>query len=144
METKIIMVGKAGRSGRKTASMERRASKLEWLAVNKAINIFETGTEDQQFELTKTIAPKVISQIREHKSESGPRKITIEFVRRGELTKEPVCIDITPRTRTESTPNALSIECPVPTITMLPIATETIDTTLAKPIVKDIDQGIRT
>lgn len=136
------MAGVKGRSGRKSAGIERKSFKVEALALDYALEIFNTGTPGQKFELTKTIAPKVISQIREHKSESGPRKITIEFVRRGEIEqqepKAPVCIDITPESRTQSPQDERKEIALGPTITREAFAEEENSQPSSQPLI-DLD-----
>ena len=83
-------------SGRRSARIERRAIKLEAMAIDHAIETYEAGKDRDKLELTKAIAPKVI---RDEKSKVPERRnIVITFVDKptAQIPHAPQIIDITP------------------------------------------------
>ena len=77
------MVGNKN-SGRRTARIERRTLKLESLAIDHALEIYETGTPSQKLELTKQIAPKCVQRITDPAAGHG-RQIMIMIVPKEQL-----------------------------------------------------------
>ena len=84
-------------SGRRTARIERRALKLESMAIDHALEVYEKGTPSQKLELTKQIAPKSVVRATDPNSNSDGQKITICIVPREELVKDKRFIDGPPQ-----------------------------------------------
>ena len=93
-------------SGRRSARIERRAIKLEAMAIDHALQTYESGSDRDKFELTKAIVPKII--LCERNKEPERRQITIEFVKRADLLPEPKIITPEPEPL-ESTPTPVMI-----------------------------------